>query len=335
MICSEVILSALYDAPLLATWQYGLGRTAAFTSDLHGHWSRQWLEWSQFPRFASQLARWIERPTGGDILHPRISVTAGRASVQVDAYDAVGTFVNGLAMEGIVLRPGGGRTEIPMTQTGPGLYEGSFDAMEVGDYLVTLAPKGSDVEGGSSGVEASASAGFAPLTVGVSVPYSDEFRILGVNTDLLKRLAALTGGRVIASSDDAASIAAVADRQTARGSRRGGPWQILLLVAALLFLVDIAARRLTMPEWLKLRLVEARSARAAVRARASARGPAEPRLDLSLDELTGMVSRAREEERRKLRERVSTMSREGHIDPDLAAYLYIARLRSKKAEPRK
>ncbi len=82
--------------------------------------------------------------------------------------------------------------------------------------------------------------------------------------------------------------------------------------------------------------MEARAARAAARASASAARPAAPRgSDLSLDELTGMVSRAREEERRRLRERVSTMSREGHIDPDLAAYLYIARLRSKKAEPKK
>ncbi len=251
---SEVVLSALYDAPLLATWQYGLGRTAAFTSDLHGHWSRRWLAWSQFPRFASQLARWIERPTGGDVLHPTISVAGGKASVRVDAYDALGGFVNGLAMEGVVLKPGGGRTEVPITQTGPGLYEGSFDALEVGDYLLTLAPKAGgassqNAEGGSArgtgGPGGAESPGFAPLTVGVSVPYSDEFRILGVNTDLLKRLAALTGGRVISSADDAGSIAEVTDRQIARGSTRGGPWQILLLAAALLFLADITARRFT------------------------------------------------------------------------------------------
>jgi hypothetical protein len=33
-----------------------------------------------------------------------------------------------------------------------------------------------------------------------------------------------------------------------------------------------------------------------------------------------------------LRKRISSQVRNGSIDPDLAAYLYIARLRSKRAE---
>ena len=98
---AEMVLSALYDAPLLATWRYGLGRTAAFTSDLRGRWGAAWLlSWDQFPRFVSQLVRWLERPSGADVLHPRIDVANGKASIQVDAYDPVGAFVDGLVIDG-------------------------------------------------------------------------------------------------------------------------------------------------------------------------------------------------------------------------------------------
>ena len=56
---------------------------------------------------------------------------------------------------------------------------------------------------------------------------------------------------------------------------------------------------------------------------------------MSYDELTGMVEKAHDEERARLKKRISTAAGEGNIDPDLAAYLYIARLRSRKAAEEK
>ena len=300
---AEEVLGALYDAPLLASWRYGLGRTAAFTSDMRGRWARAW---HQFPRFAAQLVRWIARPTGAEILHPRIDRTGGTAEISVDAYDALGRFVDGLAMSGIVLDPSGGRTEISMPQTGPGLYRGSFDAGRAGDYAVTL----------------SASAGgepLAPLTIGASVPYSDEYRVLGANADLLQRLAADTGGRVIASAQDEASLSALLRREPGAARMAGDAWRFLLLAGLLLFFLDIAARRLAVSRELWRRL--------AARLRVVRREPGP-----SFDELSGMVEKARQEEKSKLEKRITVMAREGNIDPDLAAYLYIARLRSRRIE---
>ena len=106
--------------PLLAAWRYGLGRTAAFTSDFSGRWSASWLAWDQFPRFAAQLVRWIERPTDSNVLHPRIDAGSGSARVTVDAYDSLGAFVNGLEIGGILISPGGARAEIRVPQSGTG-----------------------------------------------------------------------------------------------------------------------------------------------------------------------------------------------------------------------
>jgi uncharacterized membrane protein len=303
---AEMVFSALYGAPLLATWRYGLGRTAAFTSDFSGRWSAAWLAWDQFPRFAAQLVRWLERPSDSNVLRPRITVAEGKASITVDAYDALGAFVNNLAISGIVLGPDGARSEISIPQTGPGLYQADFPAGAVGDYMVTLSAR-------------SGESPLAPMTLAVSIPYSDEYRMLGVNTTLLNRLAADTGGRVISSADDQQGLAAVLHREPGMSAAGDDAWRYLLLAALALFFLDIVARRLAIPEGLRARLSR--------RLRALRPGPG-----LSYDELSGMVARARDEEKAKLRKRISSQVRNGSIDPDLAAYLYIARLRSKRAE---
>ncbi len=310
---AEQIFSALYDAPLLASWRYGLGRTAAFTSDFRGRWSASWLSWSQFPRLVGQLVRWIERPTGSQVLHPRIETAGGRAALTVDAYDSLGAFVNGLQIKGILLQPDGARTELPVAQTGPGRYEASFPAEELGDYVLTLSARTGDSQ-----------AELAPLTVGTSVAYSEEYRVQGVNAALLERLAAATGGRVIQSVDDEAGLSALLHREPGSAGTGNDEWRWFLLAAILLFLFDVAVRRLAAPRELFGRLLARLRSLRLLRGRAGRPG-------LTSADLAGIVARAREEERGRMKRRLSDVAREGKVDPDLAAYLYIARLRSSRA----
>ena len=306
---AEMTLSALYGAPLLATWHYGLGRTAAFTSDFQGRWSAALLGWDQFPRFAAQLVRWIEKPSDSGILHPRIEIAAGKAAVTVDAWDPTGAFSNGLRINGILLGPQGDRTEFGVPQTGPGLYEATLPADSVGDYTLTLSARLGDTAG-------------APITLGASVPYSDEYRMIGVNTDLVDRMASDTGGRVISPEDDTQALADLLRREPGAASSGDTAWRFLLLAALLLFFLDIVVRRMPIPEGVGERL----SARLSF-----LRG----RPGYSYDELSGMVARGKEEEKAKLRQRVSEMTGGGKVDPQLAAYLYIARLRSRRAAEEK
>ena len=43
--------------PLLVRWQYGLGRSAVFTSDAKNRWASAWLEWKDFDRFWTNVVR--------------------------------------------------------------------------------------------------------------------------------------------------------------------------------------------------------------------------------------------------------------------------------------
>jgi uncharacterized membrane protein len=55
---AQTVLVTARDDPLLAQWQYGLGRSVAWTSDSTGRWAHDWVGWNGFNRFFSQLVSW-------------------------------------------------------------------------------------------------------------------------------------------------------------------------------------------------------------------------------------------------------------------------------------
>ncbi|RME41699.1 MAG: VWA domain-containing protein, partial [Caldilineae bacterium] len=55
---AQTVLVSERDDPLLAQWQYGLGRSVAFTSDATGRWGKAWVGWADFARFWGQAVRW-------------------------------------------------------------------------------------------------------------------------------------------------------------------------------------------------------------------------------------------------------------------------------------
>jgi hypothetical protein len=141
----------------------------------------------------------------------------------------------------------------------------------------------------------------------------------GVNVALLSRLSSQTGGRLISSAADTAGIAALLKREPGTTGVGDTAWQLLILAGLLLFFLDIVVRRLVVPEGLGERLA------ARLRGLRQEAGP-------GYEDLAGMVKKAREEERSKIRHRIAGSVREGSLDSDLAAYLYIARLHSRRAE---
>ena len=54
---AEVFLVSDRGDPLLASWQYGLGKSVAFTSDAKARWASDWLDWGGYGKFWTQLVR--------------------------------------------------------------------------------------------------------------------------------------------------------------------------------------------------------------------------------------------------------------------------------------
>jgi Ca-activated chloride channel homolog len=223
--------------PLLAHWQYGLGRAVAFTSDAQARWAAAWLSWEKYRQFWLQIANWSLRKLETADLATDVSLEDGQGVLSVEALDAEGNFRNFLNLQTIVVSPQGERQTVRLQQTGPGHYEARFPTLEEGAYLLNLA----EIEDGQPR---------ASLVVGASVNYSPEFAAGEPHHHLLRRIAETTGGRVL-RVDDPADNPFLRDRQKTFQPRDLFEW--LLILAILLFPVDVGVRRIDIDrtEWAK------------------------------------------------------------------------------------
>jgi Mg-chelatase subunit ChlD len=214
-------LVSAQDDPLLASWQYGIGRAVAFTSDASTRWAANWMRWADAGRFWSRVVRWVSRAEDDD-LQVAVDRQGDTALVIADAVTEAGTPLDGLALEAGVTGPV--NTRITLVQTAPGRYEGRLQASAQGAYALAVAARDPD---GRVRVK----------TSGFVVPYSPELKALGVNRALLARIAEATGGRLL--SDPAA---AVAPMRTTRST--ANTWPVFASTALVLFVVDLAVRRM-------------------------------------------------------------------------------------------
>jgi hypothetical protein len=212
--------------PLLATWQYGLGRSAAWTSDLKGQWAKEWLDWPGFERFAPQLIGWVLPAPKVEGLTTEISLREGQAIIEMQAIDKAGRPLNFLEGTATIIDPDLQSTQLSITQVGAGQYEAATHVSQPGTYLVRLGVNQGDQSMGQ-------------VTLGLVVPYSPEYRTSGVNEGLLTQLAQVTGGNKI----QAANQSFIREGSLSFIPQAREIWTPLLLLAALLFPLDVAVRR--------------------------------------------------------------------------------------------
>ncbi len=232
--------------PLLAHWQVGLGRVAAFTSDAAGGWSREWVQWPGYGTFWAQLARMTARPPANPDAELVTVVRDGRLVMTLEAVREEG-FLDYLHVDGTVYTPDGQSIPVRLRQTAPGLYEDSIPASVPGNYVVALSPRRGTRQ-------------LAPVIGGASQSSSAEFRRFRSNEALLERIATLTGGRVLDVTQP--NAVELFDRTDMEPSRAALPaWRTLLWLALALLLVDVAARRLAWDALLVRRSVRRATAR--------------------------------------------------------------------------
>lgn len=251
--------------PILASWQYGLGKAVAFTSDARTQptdnvkgWDADWVESDIYKKFWEQAVNWALRPAEAGRMTVASEYREGRVRVTVTARDERDRPVNGLGLDGKITlprapKPGEKVPTIGFKRKGPGQYEAEFAAEDAGTYFVT-------VQGRQPGVGAAQGVVFDTARTGVTLPYSQEFADLDTNTALLKQLAELTGGRY--HTDDPAELESLARssdlfREAPKTSRAYQPfWYWLVFAAGVLLLFDVAVRRVAV-EWIEAKALAA------------------------------------------------------------------------------
>ena len=230
------------DDPVFAVWQYGLGRSAAFTSDAKPRWAAGWMNWPGFGQFWTQAFRDALRNKSAGGLAPRIEISAGQGRVSVEATTPEGASRNNLRLRVRIIGPDLSTADITLDQTAAGQYEGSFPAVARGAYLVSISED---------------AAGEGTITGAVN-SYSPEFSIASQEEDLLKQISEMTGGQVIRAGDARHDLFAGRSTRTIPHDI----WETLMLAALILLPIDVGVRRVALTreqlaharEWIQARL---------------------------------------------------------------------------------
>jgi Ca-activated chloride channel family protein len=168
--------------PLVAAWQYGLGRAAIFAAEPDSLAALAWIRWNRYAQFWSQMVAWTMRDEDPGLFAMRIrSDPDGAVTVTAEKADAA-------PAPNLVCRITGPdrALDVPMTQVGASVYRGEAGPLPRGKYQAALMVKARDVE------KVIARRQFA--SAGTISSDQAELRLRPPDLDLLRHLASATDG---------------------------------------------------------------------------------------------------------------------------------------------
>jgi uncharacterized membrane protein len=218
-------------APVFAFAQRGLGRSAAFTGEIGGTWGAEVVAWPGFADFFVTTVRWLAGLEEPSEVFSSVRREGRQAVISVEVDPAAPHPPDASELSARVTDPSGVARELELVRVGEQRYEARLELDRAGVSLGTLR------------VGAKKGLALPPIVLA----YSPEFaprRDREAGTRLLQRIAQESGGE---------NIASVADLW--RGSRDSNAWRSiareLVLAAVLVWLLEIAARRLELFAFLK------------------------------------------------------------------------------------
>ena len=215
--------------PLMASWRYEKGRSAALTTDFEGHWSKNWIQWAALQSFWDRVLAWLHPTDERDSIpthEARVGLSANRPLLDLFLYEDTGAdsqfrfAVNGnrVKVEGV------------MQKLAAGHFQATLPLSTPGDYRIEITEdrRGRHV---------------AYPPIGYSLPYEldNELPRPDFNLPLLSALAQSSGGEINPRFVEAS------EKQQVTNTFRP-LHQPLIIWAGVLFLLEIVARKLLFPE---------------------------------------------------------------------------------------
>lgn len=238
---AELILQTPRGDPLLAQWQYGLGRSVAWTSDAKGQWATNWVIWPEFGRFLGQMVSWTlptAAPAGLEAsfdVRPNARGPGQDVAVRVDTVTETGAPRAFMPTRLVITGTNGLSNTLTVSPRSPGVYDGSLSGLEPGAYEALVEQR-----------EAETGLLVTRYETGFVVPYPSEYRLSADSAaqaqSLVTDLAQLGGGKALEIAQPAAAFSHDISPEPVRTPL----WPWLLLAAMLLFPVDVAIRRVSL-----------------------------------------------------------------------------------------
>ncbi len=234
---ANIVLKSDEGDPILACWQYGLGRTVAWTPDVQGIWTYDWMNWEDSPKFWNNVVSWIVQQNMSEGYEIEIDIEGNNGTITVKAEDDA--FMTASDAQGTLVAPDGTKREIKLFPDAPGEYKGTFTGLENGVYIADIIL--SDGEGQRK-----------QISTGLIMPYSPEYDLLSKdesynNNVLIQKIAYEGGGRILNDPSQ------VFESQLPPVTGKIDLTYVLIIIVLILFMLDVVIRRVNLhPDtWIK------------------------------------------------------------------------------------
>lgn len=219
---ADIILQSDKDEPILASWQYGLGKTVAWTCDMDNNWSLDWLNSDEGVQIFKNAISSVLKNNFSNNMDIETITDANKTNLKVGTKSDK----NIKSVKATITDPNLNEISLDLLLTQPEIYEAKFDTQDTGIYVLNI-----QVEYEDGNVDFTNSL--------INVNYSPEYDLRKFYTDeiLLKKSAELTGGKIIHSPKEIFSF------NNQINYSKTNIDIILLIIALILFLFEIAIRR--------------------------------------------------------------------------------------------
>ena len=220
---SDINLISIEGDPILARWQYGLGRAVAWTSDLEGKWAYDWVTWKNFNEIWNQLVSWT---------FPRIEQGEWFVETESEGMNVtLNVTVSGNTlpqqMEAVIINDKMEAEKIKLKPVSLNKLQARITTNDQGTYLLQIIEKEGDKI-------------IASQTEGFVIPYSPEYRITENGSERIRNITDLSGGKILDNGKDVFSQSEV------DGFEKQDLSNLLLILAAIIWPIDIGVRRINL-----------------------------------------------------------------------------------------
>lgn len=218
MAATPVILSGDKDNPILTVWQYGLGRTVAWNSDVTGEWSGAF---SGKDDYVQMWKRIVDYSTGNAGMgEDSVDVVTAGEWTEVTYYAK--DYESSTEILVTIIDPKGDATEAKLHATAPGKYTGEFSTPQTGLYHFNVRrSENGEIQ--------------SYLPTAAAVQFSDEYKF-DVSTDSYLNFVNQYGRRITEQDF-------IWNRISTKAKESFLLTNWLLLLSICLFVADVAMRR--------------------------------------------------------------------------------------------
>ena len=220
---ANVLLASHNNDPIIALWQYGLGKTAAFTSDVKNLWTGEYALWEDYPTLWKNLIESTFSQENSDKISAYAALEDGRAVITYHTQD----YSSSTKVTAVYTSESGETKELELMPKTPGIFFGELpEDLAPGIYSVNVR------QTDEKGVNYSANTVLAN-------PFSKEYRF-EKDTDSFDRFVEQMQGIAITEPGQVFDT-------TLSGVKTMQDLTVpFLFIAWLLFIADIALRRLAL-----------------------------------------------------------------------------------------